>query len=383
MMKITRSILLGFSLVAAFNLISGTASAMNIFKNDFEKRWSELSQDVKKLNEYTKIHLVELRDVKAEGLKLEGVVFTDSTFSGVEWENVNASKAVLTKVIFRKCKFIGGKWKDGILTDVIFEDCEFYDTSLSGCTVANIQFKNCKINHTGIGYLKGGKVEFEGCNWDMGAGGDSSCEFVFKNCTLSGISFSMMKNNVPILFEDTLLDEIDFYGSHFSTVTLRRVRQGEEPVRFNSSIVDTFTFDNVDMTRGVSLAFVKANLVRITGGRFGAAFEGSMIAKVLAQGAFLANIDFSEATMPHVGIGNCELYDLAIWDAIIEEFSIMASTINIIDATEFKGEIVLWDNVTLDGKIDLTNAQVKDFRPTRLKRGPKLNLITTGSNMRF
>jgi hypothetical protein len=61
----------------------------------------------------------------------------------------------------------------------------------------------------------------------------------------------------------------------------------------------------------------------------------------------------------------------------------MASTINIIDATEFKGEIVLWDNVTLDGKIDLTNAQVKDFRPTRLKRGPRLNLITTGSNMRF
>jgi hypothetical protein len=61
----------------------------------------------------------------------------------------------------------------------------------------------------------------------------------------------------------------------------------------------------------------------------------------------------------------------------------MASTIHIIDATEFKGEIVLWDNVTLDGKIDLTNAQVKDFRPTRLKRGPRLNLITTGSNMRF
>jgi hypothetical protein len=37
----------------------------------------------------------------------------------------------------------------------------------------------------------------------------------------------------------------------------------------------------------------------------------------------------------------------------------------------------------LDGKIDLTNAQVKDFRPTRLKRGPRLNLITSGSNMRF
>jgi uncharacterized protein YjbI with pentapeptide repeats len=211
----------------------------------------------------------------------------------------------------------------------------------------------------------------------------SSIPMTFRKCTLDGVGLSGMKLPNAMTVEDSLLDEVDFGRGHFSTVTLRRVRQGEGPVRFNSSIVDTFTFDNVDMTRGVSLAFVKANLVRITGGRFGAAFEGSMIAKVLAQGAFLANIDFSEATMPHVGIGNCELYDLAIWDAIIEEFSIMASTIHIIDATEFKGEIVLWDNVTLDGKIDLTNAQVKDFRPTRLKRGPRLNLITTGSNMRF
>jgi uncharacterized protein YjbI with pentapeptide repeats len=382
MMKITRSILLGFSLVAAFNLISGTASAMNIFKNDFEKRWSELSQDVKKLNEYTKIHLVELRDVKAEGLKLEGVVFTDSTFSGVEWENVNASKAVLTKVIFRKCKFIGGKWKDGILTDVIFEDCEFYDTSLSGCTVANIQFKNCKINHTGIGYLKGGKVEFEGCNWDMGAGGDSSCEFVFKNCTLGGISFSMMKNNVPILFEDTLLDEIDFYGSHFSTVTLRRVKQGEGGVYFNGVTAESINFEDVDMLEGTGIGDATVGMVRIVGGQmYGPAFKNANIAKTYIRNAYVTR--FALGNMGQVYVDNSTLHRSGFFKGGIDELSVTNSTIDEIVGKNFKADIVLWDNVTLDGKIDLTNAQVKDFRPTRLKRGPKLNLITTGSNMRF
>jgi uncharacterized protein YjbI with pentapeptide repeats len=180
--------------------------AMNIFKNDFQKRWSELSQDIDKLNAYTKLHPVELRDTKAENLNLEGVVFSGSTFTGVEWENVDASKAVLTKVVFRKCKFIGGKWEDGTLTDVLFEDCEFMDTALSGSTVTNVRFKSCKMERTGIGYLTGGKVEFEDCRWEMGVGGMSSCQFEFRNCTIGGVMFLGMKNGVPLLIEGGLLE---------------------------------------------------------------------------------------------------------------------------------------------------------------------------------
>jgi uncharacterized protein YjbI with pentapeptide repeats len=370
-------------IVVAVTLASGVASAMNIFKNDFERRWSDLSKDVNKLNEYSKTHPVELRDVKAENLDIEGVIFVGATFSGVEWYAVDASKAILTKVLFRKCKFVGGKWKDSIMTDVIFEDCEFTDTSLSGSTMVKVRFKNCKIDQTGIAYLKGGKVEFNECHWDTGAGGDSSCEFVFKNCTLGGISFSMMKNGVPILFEDCLLDEIDFYGSHFSDVILRRVRQGEGPTRFNSATAKSFRFEDVDMTRGVSLAHVIAESVTIAGGTFRGATEGSTIAKVYAHDANLFMYDMSEAVMPDVKIWNCKIQDLAIWECFIEELSFSNSTVHGIDATDFKADIVVWDNVTLDGKIDLTNAQIKDFRPTRLTRGPRLQLITTGSNVRF
>lgn len=77
------------------------------------------------------------------------------------------------------------------------------------------------------------------------------------------------------------------------------------------------------------------------------------------------------------------MYDIALWDCFVDEYSVTNSTIDIIRGKNFKADTVVWDNVTLDGKVDLTNVQVKDFRPTRLKRGPKLQLITTGSNMRF
>jgi uncharacterized protein YjbI with pentapeptide repeats len=379
-----RSLLWKILLILVVIIIAaGGAFAMNIFRNDFEKQWEVLFKDVKQLNFYTSAHLVTLRDTKVMEYNIEGAVFTGATFSGVEWENVNANKATLTKVVFRKCKFIGGEWEDGTFTDVLFEDCEFIDTSFSGNTVANVRFRNCKINESGIGYLTGGKVEFDGCEWNMGAGGDSSCEFVIKNCTIVGVSFSAMKNGVSLLIEDSLLDEVNFSKSHFSTVTLRRVRQGEGPTRFNSVIAESFRFEDVDMTRGVSLARVKTTLVSIEGGTFRGATEGSTIGKIYARKANLFMYDMSEATMPYVNIDNCEILNLAIWECNAKELLITNSTADGIDATDFKADIVVWDNVTLDGKIDLTNAQVKDFRPTRLKRGPRLNLITTGSNMKF
>lgn len=87
--------------------------------------------------------------------------------------------------------------------------------------------------------------------------------------------------------------------------------------------------------------------------------------------------------MPYVELTGCNIHSFPMWDGYTDELTVQNSSIGEIDGENFKADLVVWDNVTLDGKIDLTNAQVKDFRPTRLKRGPTLNLITTGSNMRF
>ncbi|ABA90059.1 pentapeptide repeat domain protein [Syntrophotalea carbinolica DSM 2380] len=356
---------------------------MNIFQNDFESKWENLSKDVKKLNDYTQTHTVELRNVKSEKLKIQGAIFVGATFINVEWFAVNANNTNLTKVLFKKCKFVGGKWQDAVMTDVVFEDCEFSDTSLSGSTMTNVCFKNCKIDRTGIAYLKGGRVEIDGGYWDTGAGGDSSCEFIIRNCSLGGISFSMMKNHVPILFEDCLLDEIDFYGSHFSDVILRRVRQGEGGVKFNDLTANSMRFEDVNMTRGTAIARSKVKSVTINGGNFGTTFAHSMIGQIYIRDANLTYTDFCEAKLPKVTISNCQLYNTGMWDGYIEELTVYNSEFNIIDGDNFKANIVAWDNVTLDGRIDLTNAQIKDFRLTRLKRGPRLQLITTGANIRF
>ncbi len=193
----------------------------------------------------------------------------------------------------------------------------------------------------------------------------------------------MMKNNVPILFEDTLLDEIDFYGSHFSSVTLRRVKQGEGGVKFNSVTAESINFEDVEMMRGTGIGYSTVGIVRIVGGRmYGPSFLDANIAETYIRDAYVTRFAIGN-NMGQVHVDNSTMHRSGLFDGFIDEFSVTNSTIDEIVGEDFKANIVNWDNVILDGKIDLTNAQVKDFRPTRLKRGPKLNLITTGSNMRF
>lgn len=364
-------------------LFAGEGYTMSNFSNDFQNIHHELFQDVKNLNQYTRTHQVELKNVDVKDIDLDGAEFLGATFSKVRWENVNLENAIFTKVVFDSCKFENSSLDGSKFIDCIFKNCEFNTSSVSHITLQNGHFLNCRSENSFMNQWQGDEVVFNGGKILDTPLAQGKIKYIFKKIELDGVRVMMTEGMSPLTIEDCVLSEVDFSKSHFSDVVLRRVTQGEGPTRFNSTLAESFTFDDVDMTRGVSLAHVKAKFVRIVGGKFGAAFEGSTIAKVVARDAFLANIDFSEAQMPLVEIGACELDDLALWEGVIKDFSITNSHINILDATDFKADTVVWDNVTLDGKIDLTNAQVKDFRPTRLKRGPKLQLITIGSNIRF
>ncbi len=86
---------------------------------------------------------------------------------------------------------------------------------------------------------------------------------------------------------------------------------------------------------------------------------------------------------PYVSLIDCMIHDFPLWDGFVEELLVQNTIIGEIDGENFKADTVVWDNVTLDGKVDLTNAHINDFRPTCIKRGPKLNLMTTGSNIKF
>ena len=193
----------------------------------------------------------------------------------------------------------------------------------------------------------------------------------------------MTEGNHSLLIDGGLLSEVDFSKSHFSTVTLRRVTQGDGGVKFNGITAKDILLEDVDLD-GIGFMKATAETAIISDSQILAiGFIGSRVDKIYFSNSTIRYFDIAESMMPHVEFTKCKLYEPMLYDGVIEELAIRESTITDMKCKNFKADIVLWDNVTLDGKIDLTNAQVQHFRPTRLKRGPRLNLITTGSNMRF
>jgi hypothetical protein len=90
-------------MMLCFGIVNG--NAMNLSKNDFEQKWEELSQDEEKLNEYTALWPVELKNIEVHDRKIDGAIFTEAKFSEIEWENSSSKKSTFTKVVFERCKF--------------------------------------------------------------------------------------------------------------------------------------------------------------------------------------------------------------------------------------------------------------------------------------
>lgn len=360
----------------------GGAKAMNIFKNDFEQKWEELSRDVNKLNEYTSLHSVELRDVKIAERKIDGAIFSGAKFSGVEWESSTSKNSTFSKVVFENCKFIQSDFSYSTFTDVVFKSCEFIDADINRSTLVGVRFEGCKFKQMGLVENKGDTLRLVNCDvLDTGLG-DSTIDFEIVDCTLDGVDMSTTKGGRKVLIEGGLCSEVDFGDSHFSDVILRRVKQGEGGVRFNGVEAFSISFEDVQMLRGTGIGDANVGIVRINGGEiYGPTFKNSNIAQTYVRNAYLTR--FALGNMGEVHVSDSTLHRSGFFQGGIKELSIHNSTIDEIVGKNFKADIVVWDNVTLDGKIDLTNAQIKDFRPTRLKRGSRLQLITTGSNIRF
>ena len=365
-------------------VVAVPGNAMNIFKNDFEQQWEELFKDVNKLNEYTKARPVELRGVDIDNYRINEVIFTGATFDGVTWKNVSAKKSRFIKVIFKNCTFEDVNFEDSIMTDVTFENCKIHYSNFSGCTMVRSCFRDCDIVETALDGTDGDILRVDKCSIKTrSAFSGSKIQFEFRDTNMHDVNMMGLNGGYPLLIEGGTLSEVDFGKSHFSTVTLRRVKQGEGGVKFNDITAKSVTFESVDMTHGTAIARSRVKSVIVNGGNFGTTFDDSIIGAIYVRDAELYYMEFSEVKLPKVTISNCKLYDTGLYDGFIEEFSVYNSEFNIIVGDNFKADTVVWDNVTLDGKIDLTNAHVEDFQVTRLKRGPKLQLITTGSNLKF
>ena len=357
---------------------------MDLYKNDFEQKWEQLFEDVNQLNEYSATNPVKLRKVEVEGKEINGAIFTGAVFSGVKWTSTRGLKTKFTKTIFQNCEFIGCNFDESNFTGVEFTGCKFINSTLSGSKMIDVRFVDCVMEEAKFTGLDGNTLVLEGGMYGVRTSFSfSGLPLHIKGVNLSGVNFMGMVDSCPLLIEGGSLSEVDFGKSYFSTVTLRRVKQGEGPVRFNGATMDKISIEDADLWRGLSLSEIKAGSVSIEGGKLKTSFSDSIIPKVYAHNVEFYLFSLSESHLPFVSLTDCKIHDFPMWDGYTEELHIRNCAIDEIDGENFKADTVIWDNVTLDGKIDFTNAQVKDFQATRLKRGSQLQLITTGSNLKF
>ena len=357
---------------------------MSLLQNDFEKRWDDLSKDVKQLNEYMATRPVELRNIQVGYKDLEDARFVGATFTSVEWNGTHLKNASFTKTVFKDCSFNGSLHQGSVFTDVVFENCTFEQAEFGRSTFVNVRFINCRFTDTRLEDATGSELLFEDSHLETRTSlAGSAIPMTFRRCSLKGVALSGMKSHNEMLIEDSLLDEVDLGRGFFSSIILRNVKQGSGGVRFNGVTAKSISFEDVDMTRGTAIAHARVETVTVNGGSFGTTFDGSLIGAVYVRNCNLYYMEFSEVKLPKVHIAESHLYNTGLWDGFIEEFSVYNSTFDIIVGENFKANTVVWHNVTLEGNIDLSNAQVKDFRKSHLHRGPNLKLITTGSNLKF
>ncbi|ALC15371.1 hypothetical protein DSOUD_0582 [Desulfuromonas soudanensis] len=356
---------------------------MNIFQSDFQKNWQVYFTDTNKLNEYTSIHIIELKNVEADGYDLDGAVFNGAMFENNNFKNISAENSKFKNARFKECKFINCKFWSAEFTNVVFEDCEFISTTFLQSKMINVTIVNGKALESEFDELEGTELLIISSEFKMRSSfTDSKIPIKFQNTNLSGVNMMGMTGLFPLSFEGGVLDEVNFGKSYFSEVTLCRVKQGEGGIKFNSVTAKSISFEDVEMLKGVGMGWANVELVRIVGGElYGPSFKEANIAKTVIRDAYVTR--FATGHMGKVEVANSTLHRSGLFEGEIQELSVVNSTIDEIVGKNFKADTVLWDNVTLNGKIDLTNAQVKDFRPTRIQRGPDLQLITTGSNMKF
>lgn len=371
-------------ILPGFVKTKGEMAIMSQFTGDFQNCYSKLFENVEELNKFSKSNEIELKNVSVKDFDLNGATFYKAKFSNVKWEYINLEDSLFVDVIFENCHFDNVSFNGSKFLNVSFINSEISSSKLNRCYWKNGQFIKSNIKNSGMVKWQGDAVDFDGGTIIDSPLAQGNLRFSFKGVHMDGVRLTMTEGLFPLILEDSFLSKVDFGKSQFTEVVLRNVKQGSRGVRFNDVVAKTFSLEGVDMPEGLGFAFAKADSLRINESKIGnIGFGGSMIAKVYIRNSEIDYLSVNDASMPHLDISNCQLNDLGLWEGSIDEFIVHNSSIVNIVGEAFKGNIAVWHNVTLDGKVDLRNAQVRDFRPTFLKHGPNLELITTGSNLRF
>lgn len=108
-----------------------------------------------------------LLDVWADGLRLIGTDLGES-----EWQEgvvcaavaagVSLAGAVLSRVVFRRCKIDAVNFRDAALTGVVFEDCLLREVDFGGASLTATSFRGSRLSQVSLARARFDRADLRG-----------------------------------------------------------------------------------------------------------------------------------------------------------------------------------------------------------------------------
>lgn len=374
-------------LITAIGFLSlvliGASTAMSSIgiKLPLSGAWKERFQDVAKLNDYAKNQPVEIANATIKDYNIDGAVLKGGRFENTHWKDVSAKQVNLTKTVFSKGVLENVDFSDSVLTDVVFEDMMLWEVRFYSPTLNNVRFIRCTFNGSNVDRTKASRIEVSDSRVVSSSFSEGQLVAVFRNSKLEkGTELTDLVPPSSLTFEKSELTDLDMDRSKLNELVIDGsnfdggLQLGSiESLSIRNSIVDA-TFSATTIGR---LTISNADISRME-------FIRTKINSMLLENCKRSN-DFNmfQVTASTIDITRCPLNEFSPISSNIGGLRVKDSSIGNSEFQKMKAKTVTLENVSLDGEINFTGAQLGELKTHNITKQPGLNLITTDSNVRF
>ena len=361
--------------------ISGASHAMSILDGQLplQNPWKERFQDVTKLNDFAKTHPVEITNAKIENENIDGAILNGGKFENSNWKKVSAKNASLAKVVFSKGIIEDVDFSDSILTDVVFEDINLRGLRFFRATLHNVKFIRCTFNGINLDQTKNSQIEVNDSKAISTSFSEGQLIAVFRNSKLyDGVELTDLQPPSSLTFEKSELIQVNLERSKLQSLIIEDTKfdavldaGSAESVTIRNSSVDT-SFSAATIG---TLSMINTSVTKLS---FNKAKAKSLVFKNCPK---LVDFVMYGTTIDTLEIDHTQVSDFYPAVSNIGVLQVVNSTITKAGFERFKAKSLIFNNVTLDGKIDFTGAHVDKLETHNITKQPGLNLITTGSNV--
>lgn len=365
-------------------LLIGAPHAMSLLngKLPLTDPWKERFTDVTKLNAYAKTQPVELANVEIKNKNIDGVVLNGGKFENTDWTQISAKGANLTNVVFRKGTLEAVDFTDSTLTNVTFEDVTLREVRFFGPTLTNVRFVRCEFDAVNIDRTKNSRIEVIDSKIENSSLSRGQLIAVFRNSKLSDqTALTSLQPPSSLTFEKSELDDVDLSRSVLNELILDTVKSRKSG--FVTGTIRKVTITGDDISFGFSETQIDQLQVQNIN-TVGLALDDAVVkTMIISDCRAMRSLNLYRARIGLLDISSCSPNNFRPREANIDTLWVKHGSITNSKFEGMKAKTFILENVSLDGELNFTNAQIGDLKTHNVIQQPSLKLITTGSNVRF